>query len=160
MTAISVDDAIAGYIDHTILKPDASASEVDRMCEEAVRYGFASVCVNPTWVRRVAGNLRGSDVLTCSVVGFPLGAHTAEIKAMEARRALREGAREIDMVVNIGKVLGGDWEYVTQDIEAVVGEAHGHGAVVKVIFENVCKSRSVVGLSVAFLGFSLCRPTS
>ncbi len=128
---------IAGYIDHTLLKPDASSAEVDRMCDEAVRYGFASVCVNPSWVRRVAGNLRGSDVLTCSVVGFPLGAHTAEIKAMEARRALREGAREIDMVVNIGAIKSGDWAGVERDITGVADACREAGAVCKVIIEAV-----------------------
>jgi deoxyribose-phosphate aldolase len=126
---------LAGYIDHTLLRADASAAEVDRMCDEAIRYKFASVCVNPTWVRRVADNLRGTDVLTCSVIGFPLGAHTAEIKAMEARRAVREGAREIDMVVNIGAIKSADWTAVEKDIAGVVDAAREAGAVCKVIIE-------------------------
>lgn len=126
---------LAGYIDHTLLRADASAAEIDRMCDEAIRYKFASVCVNPTWVRRVATNLRGTDVLTCSVIGFPLGAHTAEIKAMEARRAVREGAREIDMVVNIGAIKSGDWTAVERDIAGVVDAAREAGAICKVIIE-------------------------
>ena len=126
---------LAGYIDHTLLRADASAAEVDRMCDEAIRFNFASVCVNPSWVRRVADNLRGSDVLTCSVVGFPLGAHTPEIKAMEARRALREGAREIDMVVNIGAIKSEDWATVEKDIAGVADACREAGAVCKVIIE-------------------------
>jgi len=126
---------LAGYIDHTLLRADASAAEVDVMCDEAIKYKFASVCVNPTWVRRVAGNLRGTDVLTCSVIGFPLGAHTPEIKAMEARRAVREGAREIDMVVNIGAIKSGDWLTVEKDIAGVVDAAREAGAICKVIIE-------------------------
>ena len=126
---------LAGYIDHTLLRADASAAEVDLMCDEAIKYKFASVCVNPTWVRRVAGNLRGTDVLTCSVIGFPLGAHTPEIKAMEARRAVREGAREIDMVVNIGAIKSGDWLTVEKDIAGVADAAREAGAICKVIIE-------------------------
>jgi len=126
---------LAGYIDHTLLRADASAAEVDVMCDEAIKYKFASVCVNPTWVRRVAGNLRGTDVLTCSVIGFPLGAHTPEIKAMEARRAVREGAREIDMVVNIGAIKSGEWLTVEKDIAGVVDAAREAGAICKVIIE-------------------------
>ncbi|MBU1227211.1 MAG: deoxyribose-phosphate aldolase [Actinobacteria bacterium] len=126
---------LAGYIDHTLLRADASATEIDRMCDEAIRYKFASVCVNPTWVRRVADNLRGTDVVTCSVIGFPLGAHTSEIKAMEARRAVREGAREIDMVVNIGAIKSGDWATVEKDIVGVVDAAREAGAICKVIIE-------------------------
>ncbi|MCB2222602.1 MAG: deoxyribose-phosphate aldolase [Actinobacteria bacterium] len=126
---------LAGYIDHTLLKADASAKDIDRMCDEAVTYKFASVCVNPAWVRRVAEHLRGSDVIACSVVGFPLGAHTPEIKAMEARRALRDGAREIDMVVNIGAVKSGDWDTVERDIAGVADACREAGAVCKVIIE-------------------------
>jgi len=126
---------LAGFIDHTLLRADASAAEVDQMCDEAIRFSFASVCVNPAWVRRVAENLRGTDVLTCSVVGFPLGAHTPEIKAMEARRALREGAREIDMVVNIGAIKSGDWITVEKDIAGVADACREAGAVCKVIIE-------------------------
>ena len=126
---------LAGFIDHTLLRADAAAAEVDRMCDEALKFRFASVCVNPAWVRRVAERLRGSDVLTCSVVGFPLGAHTPEIKAMEARRAIRDGAREIDMVVNIGAAKSGDWALVERDIAGVADACREAGAVCKVIIE-------------------------
>ena len=127
---------LARYIDHTLLAPDATEADIDRMCEEALEYRFASVCVNPSWVRRTASRLRGSDVLACSVIGFPFGATTAEIKAMEARRALRDGAREIDMVINIGALKSGNYEEVGADIAKVVDAAHEVGAVCKVIIET------------------------
>jgi deoxyribose-phosphate aldolase len=126
---------LAGFIDHTLLKPEATAGEIDRMCEEAIQFGFASVCVNPSWVKRVAENLRGSDVLTCSVVGFPLGATTPEIKAMEARRAIRDGAREIDMVLNIGALKSGDFATVERDVTGVADACREAGSVCKVIIE-------------------------
>ncbi len=126
---------LAKYIDHTLLKPDATAADIDRLCAEAEEYGFASVCVNPTWVKRAATNLRGTDVKTTSVIGFPLGANTSEIKAMEARRALRDGARELDMVINIGFLKSGFTDLVVKDIEKVVDAGHEVGALVKVIIE-------------------------
>lgn len=135
-TAADVPLDLAKYIDHTLLKPDATADEIDVLCDEAEEFGFASVCVNPTWVKRAADRLRGSDVKTCSVIGFPLGATTPEIKAMEARRALRDGAREVDMVINIGALKSGDNELVKTDIEKVVDSAHEGGAIVKVILET------------------------
>lgn len=135
-TAADVPIDVAKYIDHTLLKPEATASEIDVLCDEAMEFGFASVCVNPTWVKRAADRLRGSDVVTCSVIGFPLGASTPEIKAMEARRAIRDGAREVDMVLNIGALKSGDLELVTTDIEKVVDSAHEAGAIVKVILET------------------------
>jgi deoxyribose-phosphate aldolase len=127
---------LARYIDHTALKPETTATEIDRLCDEAARFGFASVCVNPTWVKRAATNLRGTEVKVCSVIGFPLGANTSEIKAMEARRAIRDGAREVDMVINIGALKSGDHETVLTDIEKVVDSAHEAGALVKVILET------------------------
>ena len=135
-TAADVPIDVARYIDHTMLKPEATASEIDQLCDEAMEFGFASVCVNPTWVKRVAERLRGSDVKTCSVIGFPLGASTPEIKAMEARRAIRDGAREVDMVLNVGALKSGNHELVLTDIEKVVDSAHESGAVVKVILET------------------------
>ena len=135
-TAADVPLDVAKYIDHTLLKPDATADEIDVLCDEAEEFGFASVCVNPTWVKRAADRLRGSDVKTCSVIGFPLGATTPEIKAMEARRALRDGAREVDMVINMGALKSGDLELVRTDIEKVVDSAHEGGAIVKVILET------------------------
>ena len=135
-TAADVPIDVAKYIDHTLLKPEAAADEIDVLCDEAMEFGFASVCVNPTWVKRAADRLRGSDVVTCSVIGFPLGASTPEIKAMEARRALRDGAREVDMVLNVGALKSGDLELVRTDIEKVVDSAHEAGAIVKVILET------------------------
>ena len=127
---------VARYIDHTLLKPEATQSDIDRLADEAREYGFASACVNPTWVKRVAERLRGSDVKTTAVIGFPFGANTPEIKAMETRRALRDGAREVDMVINVGALKSGDYDLVRRDIEKVVDAAHEGGAIVKVILET------------------------
>ncbi|MDJ0923040.1 MAG: deoxyribose-phosphate aldolase [Acidimicrobiia bacterium] len=127
---------LARYIDHTLLKPEASAEDIDELCAEAREYEFASVCINPTWVRRAATNLRGSNVVTCTVIGFPLGANTTAIKAMEARRALREGAREIDMVLNVGALKSGEYEQVREDIAQVSEAAHEVGGLCKVILET------------------------
>jgi len=127
---------LARYIDHTLLAPDTTADDIDRITAEARDYSFASVCVNPTWVKRAAEALRGTDVRVTSVVGFPLGASTPEIKAMETRKAIRDGAREIDMVINIGALKSGDHDLVRRDIERVVDSAHEAGAVVKVILET------------------------
>lgn len=124
------------YIDHTLLAADATASDIDRLCAEAVEYGFASVCINPTWVKRAAGNLRGSQVKVCTVIGFPLGATESDVKAMETRKALRDGAREVDMVINIGALKSGDHELVYQDIARVAEAAHDGGAICKVILET------------------------
>jgi deoxyribose-phosphate aldolase len=125
---------MARYIDHTMLKPEATAGEIDQLCREAEQYHFASVCINPTWVKRAAENLRGTSVPVCTVIGFPLCA--PEIKAMEARRALRDGAREVDMVLNIGALKSGDYDLVRNDIEKVVDAAHDGGALCKVILET------------------------
>ncbi len=130
-----VPSDLAPYIDHTLLKPEATAGDIDRICDEAMRFHFASVCVNPTWVRRAASNLRGSGVPVASVVGFPLGATPAEIKAMEARRALRDGAREIDMVINVGALKSGFHDEVREDVAKVSDACHEVGALNKVIIE-------------------------
>ena len=127
---------MAKYIDHTLLKPEATAAEIDQLCDEAEQFGFASVCINPTWVKRAAQRLRGTSVPVCTVIGFPLGANTSETKAMEARRALRDGAREVDMVLNIGALKSGELEVVLRDIEKVVDAAHEVGALCKVILET------------------------
>lgn len=127
---------VAKYIDHTKLTPDTTASDIDQLCAEAAQFGFASVCINPTWVKRAANNLRGTAVPVCTVIGFPLGATTTEVKAMEARKALRDGAREIDMVINIGALKSGENEMVYTDIVKVVDAAHEVGAVCKVILET------------------------
>ncbi len=131
-----IPEDIARFIDHTILKPDATEAMVRKVVDEAREYRFRSVCVNPCWVRLVADGLRGTDVLTCSVVGFPLGASTPEVKGLEARRAIRDGAREIDMVINVGRLKGGDDEAVYRDILAVTEACRDGSAVSKVIIET------------------------
>ncbi|MCC6538686.1 MAG: deoxyribose-phosphate aldolase [Bryobacterales bacterium] len=135
-TTTRVDPAIAALIDHTLLKPEATETEIVKLCGEARQYGFASVCVNPYWVPRVAGLLRGSPVKVCTVIGFPLGASTTESKRAETAAALRCGAQEIDMVMNVGALRSGNEEAVKLDIAAVVDLAHAHGAIVKVILET------------------------
>jgi len=132
----SIPGDLARYIDHTLLKPDATEEQVRDLCAEAREYNFRSVCVNPTWVPLAADLLRGSEVLTCTVVGFPLGANEPEIKAMESRRAIRNGAREIDMVINIGALKSGDDALVLRDIQAVVEDCVDGNAVCKVILET------------------------
>jgi deoxyribose-phosphate aldolase len=127
---------LARYIDHTLLKPDSTEAQVRALCAEAREYNFRSVCINPTWVPLVSQLLRGSDVLTCTVVGFPLGANEPEIKALEARRAIRGGAKEIDMVLNIGALKSGDDAKVLKDIRAVVEACRDGGARSKVILET------------------------
>jgi deoxyribose-phosphate aldolase len=134
-TAAQVPDNLAPYIDHTQLRPDAAADEIDRLCDEAVEYRFAAVCLNPCWVTRAARRLFGSKITVASVVGFPLGASVPQIKAMEARQALRDGAREIDMVLNIGALKSGDHELVRRDIAGVSDACREVGAINKVIIE-------------------------
>jgi deoxyribose-phosphate aldolase len=131
-----VDPGIAGLIDHTILKPEATADDVRKVCREAVRYSFASVCVNPYWVPLVADELKGTPVKVCTVVGFPLGANATETKVAETVAAIRVGAQEIDMVINVGELRGGNYDAVRNDIAAVVEAAHRKGAIVKVILET------------------------
>jgi len=131
---------LAGYIDHTLLKPDASAEAIDTLCDEAAEHHFASVCVNPAWVRRAATRLRDSDVAVASVVGFPFGATPSDVKAFEARRAIRDGAREIDMVINIGALKSGQHDIVREDIARVSDACHESGAINKVIIETALLS--------------------
>lgn len=126
---------IRKLIDHTLLKPDASEEAIKRICDEAKEHGFKSVCVNPSRIGFVAGQLEGSEVLPCCVIGFPLGATLPEVKAFEAAAAIEEGAKELDMVINIGAAKDGNWELVKKDIEAVVTAANGE-ALVKVIIET------------------------
>jgi deoxyribose-phosphate aldolase len=132
-----IDAAIAALIDHTILKPEATRVDVLQVCREARQYGFASVCVNPYWVPMVREELAGSPVKVCTVIGFPLGATSTEAKVAEAHVALRAGAEELDMVMNVGALRSGDQEAVKLDIQAVVKAAHEDGAIVKVILETV-----------------------
>jgi deoxyribose-phosphate aldolase len=131
-----IDPAIAALIDHTILKPEATRDDVVKICREARQYGFASVCVNPSWVPLVRAELAGSAVKVCTVVGFPLGATSTEAKVAETAVAVRVGATEIDMVINIGALRSGDQDAVRQDIRQVVQTAHEAGAIVKVILET------------------------
>lgn len=131
-----IDPDIASLIDHTILKPEATRADVIKVCREARQYRFASVCVNPYWAPLVRKELEGSPVKVCTVVGFPLGATSTEAKVAETASALRAGAQEIDMVINIGALRSGDNEAVKLDIQEVVKVAHAARAIVKVILET------------------------
>lgn len=126
----------ASLIDHTLLKPEASEADIRRLCEEAAKYGFASVCVNPAWVKTSAEILKGTGVPVCTVIGFPLGATLPDVKAFEARRVIFNGAREVDMVINIGALKSGDDCAVEDDIRAVAAAAHENGVLCKVIIET------------------------
>jgi deoxyribose-phosphate aldolase len=126
---------VAAMIDHTLLKPDASRADIEKLCREAAEFHFATVCVNPAWVATAAQLLRGSGVGVCSVVGFPLGATTADVKHYETRRAIFDGATEIDMVINIGALKSSDLRTVERDISAVTGPCREAGAISKVIIE-------------------------
>ena len=133
---MTFDRAVARLIDHTILKPEATRDEVRKVCAEALKFEFASVCVNGYWVPLVAAELRGSPVRVCTVVGFPLGASSTASKVAEALGAIKDGAQEIDMVINIGALRSGDTDAVESDIKAVAAASHAHGAIVKVIIET------------------------
>ena len=126
----------ASLIDHTLLKPEASEADIKKLCEEAAQFGFASVCVNPSWVKKAAEFLRGTGVPVCTVIGFPLGATISDVKAYEARRAIFNGAREVDMVINVGALKSGDDCTVEDDIRAVADAAHENGVLCKVIIET------------------------
>ncbi|HEV2106508.1 MAG TPA: deoxyribose-phosphate aldolase [Candidatus Eisenbacteria bacterium] len=143
-------DGLAALIDHTLLKPDAAREEVERLCREAAQFCFASVCVNPNWVALCREMLRGSGVKVCTVVGFPLGAHLPDVKAYEARRAVEQGAEEVDMVINIGALRSRDYALVEQDILGVV-QAVARGTVVKVILETslLTRDEKVMGCTLA-----------
>ncbi|MFZ5804314.1 MAG: deoxyribose-phosphate aldolase [Acidobacteriota bacterium] len=127
---------LAAAIDHTLLKPEATRSDILRLCQQAREYGFAAVCVNPTWVEEAVHHLQGSPVVVATVIGFPLGATTTAVKVFEAREALRAGARELDMVMALGLLKGGEDQKVQADVAAVVEVAKEHGASVKVILET------------------------
>jgi deoxyribose-phosphate aldolase len=126
---------VAGMIDHTLLKADATKADIEKLCREAAEFHFATVCVNPAWVATAASLLRGTGVGVCSVVGFPLGATTADVKQFETRRAIFDGASEIDMVINIGALKSGDLRTAERDIEAVVDPCRQCGVISKVIIE-------------------------
>lgn len=146
-----VDPGIASMIDHTLLKPEATREEILTVCREARQHGFASVCVNSYWVPVVAEALKGSAVKVCTVVGFPLGAAPGAIKAAEAEAAIRAGAQEVDMVLNVGALRSGDLDTVRQDIKTVAEVCHRGGAILKVILETALldDNQKVVACSLA-----------
>jgi len=130
-----VQPSLARMIDHTLLKADATQADVEKLCEEAKRYSFASVCINPGWVGLCREKLARTPVKVCTVIGFPLGATTTQVKAFEARRAILDGATEVDMVINVGRLKSGDNDYVERDIREVVEQARPR-AITKVILET------------------------
>ncbi|MBV9265363.1 MAG: deoxyribose-phosphate aldolase [Acidobacteriaceae bacterium] len=128
--------AVAALIDHTLLKPEATSTDVAMVCGEAREWGFASVCVNPYWVKLAAELLAGSGPRVCTVIGFPLGANLTAAKLAEAESAIAQGAHELDMVQNIGALLSGDQDFVREEIRRLAALAHQHGAILKVILET------------------------
>jgi deoxyribose-phosphate aldolase len=127
---------LSKMIDHTLLKPDAGIEDIDQLCREALKYGFASVCVNSSYVSRCFNIVKDSDVKVCSVIGFPLGASASEVKINETEFAVINGAAEVDMVINIGQLKSKDYIYVYEDIKAVSDQAHSYNAKCKVIIET------------------------
>lgn len=127
---------INSYIDHTLLKPDATATQIEKLCAEAREHQFYSVCINSYYVKQAVSLLNGTEVKVCTVVGFPLGASTMETKRFEAMRASAEGAREIDMVINVSAIKSGEWQYVQDDMSSLAQVCHTQGSLLKVILEN------------------------
>lgn len=148
---------LAKMIDHSLLHPTMTDKELEEGCKVAVKYGVASVCIKPYAVRQAVEWLRGSDVIVGCVIGFPHGNSATESKRYETELACKDGAKEIDMVVNVGKALSGDWDYVEADVKAVCDEAHKHGAKVKVILENDYLTAGGAGLSSDDLKRKLCQ---
>jgi deoxyribose-phosphate aldolase len=152
-------EELAGMIDHSLLQPTLTDRELEEGCRLAAQYRVASVCIKPYAIRAAVGWLQGSGVLVGAVIGFPHGNSATESKRFETEQACRDGAVEIDMVINIGKALSGDWNFVEQDIQAVCEAAHQHGAKVKVIFENDYLDKGGAGLSSDDLKRKLCQVT-
>ncbi|HOX01830.1 MAG TPA: deoxyribose-phosphate aldolase [Candidatus Paceibacterota bacterium] len=150
-------EQLAGMIDHSLLHPAMTDQELEDGCRLAARYGVASVCIKPYAVRRAAQLLEGTGVLVGAVIGFPHGSSCTESKRYETELACRDGAAEIDMVINIGKALSGDWDYVERDVKDVCDEAHSRGAKVKVILENDYLTRGGAGLSSNDFKKKLCQ---
>ena len=150
-------EALAQMIDHSLLHPTMTDQELEEGCRLAVKYGVASVCIKPYYLKQAVQLLKGSQVKVGAVIGFPHGNNTTESKRYETELACRDGAVEIDMVINIGKALSGDWEYVERDIKAVCDEAHGRGAKVKVIFENDYLLNGGAGLDSEAFKRKLCQ---
>ena len=148
---------LAKMIDHSLLHPTMTDLDLDEGCRLAAKYGVASVCIKPYAVKRAAELLRGSGVAVGAVIGFPHGNGATESKRYETQLACRDGAVEIDMVINLGKALSGDWDYVERDVKAVCDEAHQHGAQVKVIFENDYLAKGGAGLSSDDFKKKLCQ---
>lgn len=140
------------YVDHTLLKQESTEKEIIKLCKEAKEYNFKSVCVNPTWVKTSFDQLEGSDVLVCTVIGFPLGASTKEVKGFETKNAVENGAKEIDMVINVGKLKDCHYDYVLEDIKTVVSNAQG--LTVKVIIETclLTEKEKIKASELAMLG--------
>ncbi len=130
------DKNLARKIDHTLLKPDATPDDVAELCGEAKKYTFASVCINPGHVKQCSDLLKGTEVKVCTVIGFPLGANTTETKRFEAEQAIENGAQEIDMVINVGQLKAGNYDYIFKDVNQIVLAAKKHNAVCKVILET------------------------
>lgn len=149
-------EQLAKMIDHSLLHPTMTDRELEEGCQIAAKYGVATVCIKPYAVKRAADLLKGTGVAVGAVIGFPHGNSTTESKRYETELACRDGAAEIDMVVNCGKALSGDWEYVERDVKTVCDEAHKHGAKVKVIFENDYLTKGGAGLSSDDLKRKLC----
>jgi deoxyribose-phosphate aldolase len=150
-------EQLAKMIDHSLLHPTMTDHDLDEGCRLAARYQVASVCIKPYAIRRAAELLRGSGVLVGTVIGFPHGSSATEAKRYETELACKDGAAEIDMVLNVGKALSGDWEFVERDVRAVCEEAHRHGARVKVILENDYLTRGGAGLDADDIKVKLCR---
>lgn len=147
---------LSKMLDHALLHPTMTDRELEDGCRLAVKYQVASVCIKPCAVKQAAAWLSGTDTIVGCVIGFPHGTSATESKRYETELACRDGAREIDMVVNLGKALGGDWEYVQADIRAVCDEAHRHAAKVKVIFENDFLAQGGAGLTSDQIKIKLC----
>ena len=130
------DRNVAGMIDHTLLKPEATPDEIKKLCMEAKDYSFASVCINPCYVSLCSELLRGTGVKVCTVIGFPLGSTTTEVKQYETEQSIKNGANEVDMVINVGQLKQGNYDYVEKDVRAVVSTARRHNVLSKVIFET------------------------
>lgn len=150
-------EELAKMIDHSLLHPTMTDEQLEAGCQAAVQYGVASVCIKPYYVRRAAELLEGSGVLVGTVIGFPHGSNLTEVKRYETELACQDGAVEIDMVINVGKAISGDWPYVQTDIETVCQEAHKHGAKVKVIIENDYLASGGGGLDANALKQKLCQ---
>jgi len=150
-------EELAQMIDHSLLHPTMTDAELEEGCRQAVRYGVASVCIKPYFAKRAAELLKGTSVKVGVVIGFPHGGNVTEAKRYETELACKDGAVEIDMVLNIGKALSGDWDYVERDIKAVCDEAHRHGARVKVIIETDYLGKGGAGLSGDELKRKLCQ---